>query len=312
MDKTRSSSPAKPKGLTLGYAGLGKMGFNMVQLLLEKGYGVVAYDLNAGAVESARRLGALAAASPRTLVQALKAPRLVWLMVPHQNVDDILDAILPELVPGDTIVDGGNSFYKDSMRRAARLAEKRVDFLDVGVSGGPGGARRGACLMAGGRKEAYLRWESLFRDLATTEGFGYMGPSGAGHFVKMVHNGIEYGMMQALAEGFAVLKASPFHLDLQAVAHLYNHGSVITSRLVGWLETAFLEHGLDLKGISGSVAQSGEGMWTVETGQELHVPTPVIERSVQFRKDSALSPSYTGRVVSALRNQFGHHDVFEK
>ncbi len=312
MEKTRSSSSAKSQGLTLGYAGLGKMGFNMVQLLLEKGYGVVAYDLNAGALESARRLGAQAASSPRTLVQALQAPRLVWLMVPHENVDDILDAVVPELAPGDTVIDGGNSFYKDSMRRAARLAEKRIDFLDVGVSGGPGGARRGACLMAGGRKEAYLRCESLFRDLSTAEGFGYVGPSGAGHFVKMVHNGIEYGMMQALAEGFAVLKASPFSLDLQAVAHLYNHGSVITSRLVGWLETAFLEHGLDLKGISGSVGQSGEGRWTVETGQELKVPTPVIERSVQFRTDSALSPSFAGRVLSALRNQFGHHEVFDK
>jgi 6-phosphogluconate dehydrogenase len=182
----------------------------------------------------------------------------------------------------------------------------------VGVSGGPAGARNGACIMAGGEKEAFDRYQNLFRDLSVTNGYGYMGASGAGHFVKMIHNGIEYGMMQALAEGFAVMKASPFNLDLAAIAKLYNHGSVIVSRLTGWLKKAFEEYGQDLGTISGSVAQSGEGMWTVEAGHEYGVATPIIEGAVRFRTTSQTGPSYTGQVVSALRNEFGKHDVFKK
>ena len=296
----------------LGYVGLGKMGFNMVERLLEKGYGVVAYDVNEGSVRTASGLGARPSGSFGELAGALHPPRLVWLMVPHETVDKVLENLTPFLAPGDTVIDGGNSFYKDSIRRGCGLAEKGIEFLDVGVSGGPVGARTGACLMAGGNREIFSRFEQLFRDLSVPNGCAYMGLSGAGHFVKMVHNGIEYGMMQALAEGFALMRTSPFRLDLTGVSDLYNNGSVIESRLVGWLKDAYREYGEDLGAVSGSVAQSGEGMWTVEAGNEYGVATPVIEEAVNFRTYSGLQPSYTGRILSALRNEFGKHDVKKK
>ena len=298
--------------LRLGYVGLGKMGFNMAERLLEKGYRVVAFDVNERAVREIAKQGAEPAASLGSLAEALAGPRLVWLMVPHEIVDAVLEEMVPHLDRGDTVIDGGNSFYKDSVRRAKGLATAGIHFLDVGVSGGPAGARNGACIMAGGEKEVFDQYQNLFRDLSVANGYGYMGASGAGHFVKMIHNGIEYGMMQALAEGFAVMKASPFNLDLAAIAKLYNHGSVIVSRLAGWLKKAFEEYGQDLGAISGSVAQSGEGMWTVEAGHEYGVATPIIEGAVRFRTASQAGPSYTGQVVSALRNEFGKHDVFKK
>ena len=210
------------------------------------------------------------------------------------------------------MIDGGNSPYKESIRRSGELAAKGIGFLDAGVSGGPAGARKGACIMVGGRQEVFLRFERLFADLSVENGYGYMGRAGAGHFVKMVHNGIEYGMMQALAEGFAVLKAAPFGLDLPKVADLYDHASVIESRLVGWLKAAYEQHGEELRDISGTVEQSGEGAWTVEAGMELGVPTPVIEDALRFRLRSREAPTYAGQVLSALRNQFGGHDVAGK
>jgi len=230
-------------------------------------------------------------------------------MVPHQAVDAVLKELTPLLKKGDVVVDGGNSPYKESIRRARELEVKGINFLDAGVSGGPAGARNGACIMVGGNKEVFQKFESLFRDLSVPDGYGYMGRTGAGHFVKMVHNGIEYGMMQALAEGFAVMKASDFGLDLKKVADVYNHKSVIESRLMGWLRSAFVQYGEDLKDISGSAAQSGEGMWTVEAGKELEVPTPIIQAALDFRIQSQANPSYTGKLVSAMRNQFGGHDV---
>ena len=295
--------------MKLGYIGLGKMGFNMVERLLEKGYGVVAFDRSADAVKAIKNKGAHPADSLPRLVSALAPPRLVWIMVPHQAVDAVLQELTPLLAKGDVVIDGGNSPYRESVRRSRELEARGIDFLDAGVSGGPGGARTGACIMVGGRKEVFQRFEALFRDLAVPDGYGYMGRTGAGHFVKMVHNGIEYGMMQALAEGFAVMKASDYGLDLTKVAGVYNHRSVIESRLVGWLQGAFVQYGEDLKEISGTAAQSGEGMWTVEAGKELGVPTPVIKGALDFRLQSQDNPSYTGRLVSAMRNQFGGHDV---
>jgi 6-phosphogluconate dehydrogenase len=296
----------------LGYIGLGKMGFNMVELLLEKGHQVVAYNRSVEPVKKIAQRGALPADSLRTLVAALAPPRLVWIMVPHQAVDDVLKDLAPLLAKGDTVIDGGNSPYKESMRRAKELEGKGLDFLDAGVSGGPGGARTGACIMVGGKKEVFQKYEQLFRDLSVDSGYGYMGKSGAGHFVKMVHNGIEYGMMQALAEGFAVLKASGFDLNLAKIADLYNHRSVIESRLAGWLKSAFEQYGSDLKDISGSIAQSGEGMWTVEAAKELGIPVPIIKGALDFRLQSLKNPTYTGKIVSALRHQFGGHEVKEK
>jgi 6-phosphogluconate dehydrogenase len=298
--------------MKLGYIGLGKMGFNMVERLLEKGYQVVAFNKSPESVRRIAERGAQPAESLRALAAALAPPRLVWIMVPHQAVDTVLNDLVPLLDRGDTVIDGGNSPYKESLRRARELEARGIDFLDAGVSGGPAGARNGACIMVGGRKEIFGRHEHLFRELSTEKGYGYMGGSGAGHFVKMVHNGIEYGMMQALAEGFAVMNASGFDLDLAKIADLYNHKSVIESRLVGWLKNAYELHGRELDGISGSAAQSGEGVWTVEAAKELGVPAPVIEGALAFRLQSQKNPSYTGKIISALRNQFGGHEVEER
>ncbi len=298
--------------MQLGYIGLGKMGFNMVERLLEKGHEVVVYNREMSAVKKAADKGARPSASVSELVQRLAPPRLLWLMIPYQAVDVVLKDLMPLLTKGDTVIDGGNSPYKESIRRARELDAMGVDFLDAGVSGGPSGARQGACIMIGGKREVFRKFEGLFRDLAVAGGYGYLGSSGAGHFVKMVHNGIEYGMMQALAEGFAVMKASPFDLDLRAVANLYDHRSVIESRLVGWLQNAFLQHGQELADISGTVAQSGEGTWTVEAGKEFGVPVKVIEDALDFRLRSQSAPSYTGRILSALRNQFGGHEAAAK
>jgi 6-phosphogluconate dehydrogenase len=298
--------------MKLGYIGLGKMGANMVERLLEKGHEVVAYDRNADAVKATKNKGAQPADTLAALVAALPLPRLVWIMVPHQAVDAVLKELTPLLAPGDVVVDGGNSPYKKSIRRAKELEARGIDFLDAGVSGGPAGARNGACIMVGGRKEVFQKFETVFRDFSVPDGYGYMGRTGAGHFVKMVHNGIEYGMMQALAEGFAVMKASDFGLDLTKITDVYNHRSVIESRLVGWLQSAFVQYGEDLKDITGSVAQSGEGMWTVEAGKELGIPTPIIQAALDFRIQSQKDPSYTGQLISAMRNQFGGHEIKTK
>jgi 6-phosphogluconate dehydrogenase len=295
--------------MKLGYVGLGKMGFNMVELLLDRKYEVVAYNRSEEPVRKIAQRGARPAGSLKELVAALAQPRLVWIMVPHQAVDAVIAELTPLLAKEDTVIDGGNSPYKDSIRRAKELEARGIDFLDAGVSGGPAGARSGACIMVGGRKAVFQKFEVLFRDLSVPDGYGYMGKAGAGHFVKMVHNGIEYGMMQALAEGFAVMKASDFVLDLTRITDVYNHKSVIESRLVGWLKNAFEQYGEDLKDISGSAAQSGEGMWTVEAGKELGVPMPVIQGALDFRLQSQKNPSYTGKLISAMRNQFGGHEV---
>jgi len=311
MERSRDTGKSARGGKRLGYVGLGKMGFNMVERLAEKGYRTVVFDINKDAIERAAAIPSEPASDIVSLVRVLRKPRLIWLMLPHEAVDPFLKELSPLLDRGDTIIDGGNSYYKDSIRHADELALKGIEFLDAGVSGGPAGARNGACIMVGGKKDHFDRYEHLFCDLSLKDGYGYMGGPGAGHFVKMIHNGIEYGMMQALAEGFAVMKASPFNLDLKGVADLFNHGSVITSRLVGWMKDAFDKYGQDLGVISGSAAQSGEGLWTIEAGKEFGVPTPIIEGSVNFRTVSKARPSYAGQIISALRNQFGRHDVFK-
>ncbi|GBE16867.1 6-phosphogluconate dehydrogenase, decarboxylating [bacterium BMS3Abin15] len=295
--------------MKIGYVGLGKMGFNMAEHLLEKDYEVVAHNRSKEPVDEIAKKGAMPAYSLKDLVSSLVAPRLIWLMVSHQAVDAVLDELLPLLEKGDTVIDGGNSPFKDSVRRAKEIEEKGINFLDAGTSGGPGGARNGACIMVGGRKEIFDKFKNLFRDLSAPDAYGYMGKAGAGHFVKMVHNGIEYGMMQAIAEGFAIMKKSDFNPDLKEVARVYNHRSVIESRLVGWLKSAFEQYGEELNEISGSVKHTGEGKWTVETAKKLGIPVPIIEGALKFRDDSQDDPSYTGQIVSALRGQFGQHDV---
>ncbi len=321
----------------IGYLGLGKMGLGQVARLLEKGHRVVAWNRSEKPREEARKLGAETPDTIEGVCRALKSPRCIWVMVPDAVVDTVLEELVSHLRKGDTVIDGGNSFFEDSMGRAKRLAKKGINFLDVGTSGGPSGARKGACLMIGGEKRVFKKYRSLFKDLASDRiysnvpqnngidsgAFAYVGKSGAGHFVKMVHNGIEYGMMQAIGEGFDLLRTADlrglrtnkrgkkitFGLDLTEIARLYNRGSVIESRLVGWLANAFEEHGEKLSGISGEVAHSGEGQWTVTTAEKLGVPVEVIRKAFEFRVKSKGNPSYTGQVVSALRNQFGGHRV---
>lgn len=285
--------------MTLGYIGLGKMGHNMVERLVEKGHEVVSFDAN----------GKGTASSIGELVAGLEPPRIIWLMVPHDAVDDVIKELVPRLSKGDTVLDGGNSPYKESIRRADKFKSAGIKFLDVGVSGGPKGAREGACIMVGGDKKDFDALEPLFRDLAAPDAYAHVGAHGAGHFVKMAHNGIEYGMMQAIAEGFAVMKKSEFDLDLKKVADLYNHKSVVESRLVGWLKEGFEEFGEEMDGVSGSVGASGEGEWTVAAAKELGVPVKVIEDALRFRSESEDAPSYTGKLLSAMRNRFGGHNI---
>jgi 6-phosphogluconate dehydrogenase len=296
--------------MKLGYIGLGKMGKNMVERLLTKKHEVVVWNRSSEVAKDMQKLGAKAAESIEELVSALPSPRIIWLMLPAGEPTQTMLTKLSELLaPGDTIINGANEYYKNTLKHYTLAKAKNIHFIDVGVSGGPGGAKQGACLMIGGSQKTFEKFESLFADIAAPNAYQFFAGHGAGHFVKMVHNGIEYGMMQAIGEGFEVLKKSEFNLDLEKVARIYNHRSVIESRLVGWLHQALLDHGDDLEGISGEVSHSGEGQWTVETAKELMVSVPIIEGSLDFRIQSTGNPSFTGQVVSALRHQFGGHDV---
>ena len=294
----------------IGVCGLGKMGAGLARNLMDSGWEVTGWNRTPALAAGMEAEGLHAAESLTDLVAALPAPRVIWLMVPAgQPVDDLVVGLKPLLAPGDTVIDGGNSHYADAQRRADTLAETGVRFVDCGTSGGPAGARHGATLMIGGDRAAFESLEAMFADVAAPGGYRFFEGHGAGHFVKMVHNGIEYGMMQAVAEGFEVLHTAPFGLDLEAVADLYQHRSVIESRLVGWLEDSYGRLGDDLEGVSPVVGHSGEGEWTVETAREMGVETPVIEESLEFRRRSAERPSYAGRVLTALRDAFGGHGL---
>lgn len=297
----------------IGFIGLGKMGKGLVLQMAEKGWRVAAYNRHLEKLKEVEADGVMPVTDVDQLIGRLTLPRVVWLMVTAgAAVDELLfgvDGLAKRLGRGDVVIDGGNSNFNDSVRRAKELAKRGIRFLDVGVSGGPAGARRGACLMIGGDSSAYTWLETLFRDLSVAQGYAYLGDAGAGHFAKMVHNGIEYGMMQSLAEGFAVLQESGFSYNFAALAELYNHGSVIESHLVEWLRNAYVSYGPKLADVSGSVAHTGEGEWTVKTAKALGVPVPIIEGSYKFRVKSAKSPSYTGKILSALRNQFGGHEI---
>ena len=295
---------------TVGVLGLGKMGRGISEQLIEKGWSVVGYNRTAEVTEKHQEKGLIGAFTIEEFVKKIPTPRVVWMLVPSgKPVDEMLLELQKYLEKGDIVVDAGNSFYKDAKARAAKLSRKGVHFLDVGTSGGPGGARNGACLMVGGDKKIFEYLLPLLTDLALPNAVTFFSGVGAGHFVKMIHNGIEYGMMQAIAEGFAILKKSKYNLDLKQVAHIYNNGSVIESRLTKWLGNAFHLYGEDLDGISGTVAHTGEGAWTVDAAHEMKLKAKIIEESFKFRVESAKNPSYTGKVLSALRNQFGGHSI---
>jgi 6-phosphogluconate dehydrogenase len=284
----------------LGMVGLGRMGSGMTERLRRDGHEVQTYDPS---VEST-------AESLRELASQLEAPRAVWLMIPAGRItEEAFGELLEILEPGDTIVDGGNSNFHDSQRRHAEAAERGLHFVDAGVSGGIWGLRAGFCLMVGGDEEPVQRLEPIFRSLAPEDGYAHVGASGAGHFVKMVHNGIEYGLMQAYGEGFEILHASEFDLDLHAIAGIWRNGSVVRSWLLELLHAAFEQEGSELEKIEGYVEDSGEGRWTILEAIEESVPAPAISAALYARFASRQDESFAAKVAAALRNQFGGHAV---
>ena len=285
------------------------MGAGMTQRLLGGGHQVVVYDRSPDAIKASAAKGAVASTSLEDLGQKLRAPRIFWLMIPAgAPVDDTIQRLQGSASPGDVIIDGGNSNYRDSVRRAEDLRTKQLEFLDAGVSGGVWGLKVGFCLMVGGSEAVFKQVEPIFKTLAPANGYAYVGPSGAGHYSKMIHNGIEYGMMEAYAEGFEILNASPYRFDLHGLATLWNQGSVIRSWLLELAEAA-LEKDPGLSQIRGYVEDSGEGRWTVEEAIEHGVPAPVLGLSLFTRFRSRQDDSFAGKMVAALRNEFGGHAV---
>jgi 6-phosphogluconate dehydrogenase len=286
------------------------MGLNMTRRLVAAGHAVVAFDRNLEAVARAKAAGATGVSSTAELVRRLGAPRIVWLMVPAGDpVDSAIAELQPLLAADDIVIDGGNSNYKDTLRRADALAACGVSLLDVGTSGGIWGLENGYCLMVGGDAGAYDRVEPILRALAQEGGYARVGGSGAGHYAKMIHNGIEYGMLQAYGEGFELLHASPYGFDPGALARLWNHGSVVRSWLLELAERAFENEGADLNALRGYVEDSGEGRWTVQEAIDLNVPAPVLTLSLLARLATRQEDSFSARFIAALRNEFGGHSV---
>lgn len=293
--------------MKLAMIGLGRMGGNMAKRLMEHGHEVVVYDPSADARQRLADEGATPADSLDAVVATLSAPRIVWVMVPSgAPTEDTVLRLFDLLAPGDIVIDGGNSNFRDSMRRGKLAQENGVEFVDAGTSGGVWGLANGYCLMVGGSKEAITTTAQLFRDLAPEDGYLHVGPTGSGHFVKMVHNGIEYGLLQAYGEGFEILKQSEFPLDLGAVAEVWKHGSVVRSWLLELLADAYRDNP-QLEHIRGFVDDSGEGRWTVQEAINENVPAPVITLSLLARLSSRQDESYSAKVIAALRNEFGGH-----
>lgn len=298
--------------MKLAMVGLGKMGYNLALNLIDHGHKVVAHDVNAEQVKKISTEGALSAFTLEEVVQQLETPRIIWLMVPAGDItENVITALEPMLDKGDIVIEGGNSNYKDTIRIGNRLSEKGVYFFDCGTSGGVDGARHGVCTMVGGDPEVFKTIEMLFKDTAVENGYFYTGKLGSGHFLKMIHNGIEYGMMQSIAEGFDILAKSEFDYDFEGVAKVWNNGSVIRSWLMELTENAFSKDP-KLEGVRGIMNSSGEGKWTVETALDLQVPAPVITLSLLMRYRSLEDDTFTGKVVAALRNEFGGHEIIKK
>ena len=296
--------------MRLAMIGLGKMGGNMSERLMKDGHELVVFDRSPESIEKYVALGATGTADAAEITKKLGAPRVVWIMVPAgKPVDDTIALLLPGLSKGDVIIDGGNSNYKDSIRRAEELAAKGVEFVDSGTSGGIWGLANGYCLMIGATPAAFGLCEPIFRTLAPKDGYARVGPPGAGHYVKMIHNGIEYGMLQAYAEGYEILHASKnFKLDLHQIASVWNRGSVVRSWINELAERAFAGDA-ELTELKGYVEDSGEGRWTVQEAIDLDVPAPVITLSLLTRLRSRQGESFSAKVIAALRNQFGGHAV---
>ncbi len=298
--------------MQIGLVGLGKMGYNLALNFKSKGFEVVAFDVNKSAAEKISKEGVTTMAAMSDMALALNGRKVIWLMVPAGHVVDVvLNNLKIYLNPGDIIIDGGNSHFKDTLSRARDLEKIGVELLDCGTSGGVDGARNGVCTMIGGKKEVFDYCESIFKAISVPNGFLYCGKTGNGHFTKMVHNGIEYGMMQAMAEGLEVLHRYDTDVDLAAVSKVWNHGSVVRSWLMELAQSA-LEKDKNLESIKGVMYSSGEGKWTVEAALEMGVPTPVITMSLLMRYRSQVEDTFSGKVVAALRNEFGGHAVEKK
>jgi 6-phosphogluconate dehydrogenase len=298
--------------MKIAVIGLGKMGLNLALNMKDHGHEVIGYDPSDQAADLAAQAGIEVSRSIGELVDHLPSPRTVWLMVPAGEVTEtVINELTPLLAKGDSIIDGGNSNYKDSLRRAENLKKQGLYFFDCGTSGGTEGARQGICAMIGGDEEKFKDIEPLFEDVSVENGYLYAGRSGSGHFLKMVHNGIEYGMMQSIAEGFDILGKSGFDFDYEKVANVWNNGSVIRSWLMELTGNAFSKDP-KLDEIKGVMHSSGEGKWTIETALDFQVPAPVITLSLMMRYRSLEDDTFSGKVVAALRNEFGGHDVVKK
>ncbi|MDX5481401.1 MAG: decarboxylating 6-phosphogluconate dehydrogenase [Hymenobacteraceae bacterium] len=295
--------------MQLGLIGLGKMGYNLALNLRDHQHEVVAFDILKESVDKIATEGVTPAYSIPEVAQKLSGRKAVWVMVPAgAAVDAVIGQLVPHLSQGDIIIDGGNSNYKDSIKRAEALKASGIHFLDCGTSGGLTGARHGACTMIGGDAEAFAHCEQIFKDVSVEKGYLHVGKAGSGHFVKMIHNGVEYGMMQAIAEGFDVLHKSEYDINYKEVARVWNHGSVVRSWLMELVESAFSKDP-ELSAIKGIMHSSGEGKWTVETALDMQVATPVITLSLLMRYRSYEADTFSGKVVAALRNEFGGHAV---
>jgi 6-phosphogluconate dehydrogenase len=297
--------------MQLAMIGLGRMGGNMTERLMRHGHELVVFDRTPAVSAKYQGMGATAVADLGGVVNALETPRVIWIMVPAGDpVDQTIATLLPSLAPGDIIIDGGNSNFHDTIRRGKALAKSRIEFIDSGTSGGIWGLENGYCLMVGGNDGAVQHCEPIFTALAPEHGYAHVGPTGAGHYVKMVHNGIEYGLLQAYAEGYEILHASKIFpdLDLKQIASVWQYGSVVRSWLNELAVTAF-GRDADLEAVKGWVADSGEGRWTVQEAMDVDVPAPVITLSLLTRFRSRQTDSFSAKVIAALRNEFGGHEV---
>lgn len=294
--------------MELGMIGLGKMGGNMVRRLLKDGHKVIVWNRTREKTDEMEKEGAIGAVTLSNLINKLPSPRILWLMIPAKAVEDMLNQLLPMLNQGDMVIDGANSNYHDSVRRGKELSLKKIYFLDAGTSGGIWGLQNGYCIMIGGEEDAVKKIEPVLKTLAPIDGYLHAGPTGAGHFTKMIHNGIEYGMLQAYGEGFELLRSSDFQLDLGKIAHLWNQGSVVRSWLLELAESALVKE-KDLSSVSAYVEDSGEGRWTVEEAIDKSIPAPVITLSLMARFASRQDESWSAKFIAALRNEFGGHVV---
>ncbi len=299
--------------MKIGMIGLGKMGYNLALNMKDNGIEVVGYNRSIGKVETIREEGVEATDDLDELIASLDSPRILWMMIPAGEViDEMINTLLPKLKNGDILIDGGNSFYRDTLRRKALLATEGIHYVDAGTSGGQEGARHGACMMVGGEDQVIEQLKPVFERINVEKGYLHTGPTGSGHFVKMVHNGIEYGMMQAIGEGFDLLGASEFDLDFEAVARVWSNGSIIEGLLMRLTERAFSRHGNELGPILPIIDATGEGKWTVEEGIRMNVPLPVITSALFVRNMSKDEQKLSNKVVAALRNEFGGHALHKK